>query len=75
MLWESQTHTGDTKSFQEALLIIVLATVQWIKIQRLDPESKGVLPCIPLQAGYRSKKPCFTQIWLHVSLLTTPSAS
>jgi hypothetical protein len=50
------------KAFQEAIFISMLAAAQWIHIQRLIPESKGVSPYIPLQAGYRSKKQGLTHM-------------
>jgi hypothetical protein len=43
----------DTKAFQKAIFIIVLAVAQQIHIQRLSPKNKGALPYIPLQAGYK----------------------
>jgi hypothetical protein len=61
----------DTKAFQEAIFISVLAVDQWIPIQRLSPENKGALPYIPLQAGYKSKKKGLTHIWLYTFLLAT----
>jgi hypothetical protein len=48
----------------------VLAVTQWIYIQRLSPENKGLSPNIPLQAGYRNKKQSLTHMWLHVVQLS-----
>jgi hypothetical protein len=62
MLQESHTETQDTKAFQQAVFISLLAVAQWIHIQRLSPEDKGVSPYIPLQAGYRSKSQGLTHI-------------
>jgi hypothetical protein len=48
LLWESRTETGDTKAFQEAIFISVLAAAQWFHIQRLSPKTKGsplIYPC------------------------------
>jgi hypothetical protein len=42
MLQESQVETWDTKAFQEAVFISVLAAAQLIHIQRLSPKNKGV---------------------------------
>jgi hypothetical protein len=36
---------------------------------KAEPENKGALPYIPLQAGYRSKKQALTHIWLQATLL------
>jgi hypothetical protein len=44
LLWKSGTETWDTKAFQEAIFISMLAVAQQIHIQRLSPESKGVSP-------------------------------
>jgi hypothetical protein len=71
VLWESRTQTRDTKAFQEAVFISVLAAAQQIHIQRLSPENKGVSPYIPLHADYGSKKQGLTHKWLHVTLLAT----
>jgi hypothetical protein len=71
MLWESQTETWDTKAFQETIFISIPAVAQQSNIQRLSPKYKGVLTCIPLQAGYRRKKQGLTHIQLHVTLLAT----
>jgi hypothetical protein len=77
LLRESRTETPDTKAFQDAVFISVLAAAQQIHIQRLSPKNKGALPYISLQAGYRSKKQGLTHIWLHTTLLATspPSAT
>jgi hypothetical protein len=69
MLQDIQTGKWNTKAFQEATFISVLAVTQWIPIQRLSLENKGALPYILLQAGYRSKKQSLTHIWLYASLL------
>jgi hypothetical protein len=71
MSQKSRTETRDTKVFQETLFIRMPAAAQWIHIQRLSLENKGVSPYIPSQAGYRSKKQDLTHIWLHVTLLAT----
>jgi hypothetical protein len=71
MLQESQTETWDTKAFQEAVFISLPAVAQWIHIQRLSPENKGVSSYIPLQIGYRSKKQGLIHTWLHVTVLAT----
>jgi hypothetical protein len=68
LLQESRLEKRDTKPFQEAIFISVLAVVQQIYIQRLSPENNRVLPYIPLQAGYNSKKQGLTQIRLHATL-------
>jgi hypothetical protein len=49
--------------------LAVLAQTQRTPVQRLSPKNKGVSPCIPLQAGYRSKKQSPTHLWLHVTSL------
>jgi hypothetical protein len=75
MLKDVQAGNQDTRAFQEAVFIRMPAVAQQIPIQRLSPEDKVVLPYIPLQAAYRSKKQSLTHIWLYVSLLaTSPSA-
>jgi hypothetical protein len=56
VLWDIQAGKWDSKPFQEAVFISVLAEDQWIPIQMLSPKNKGFLPYIPLQAGYRCKK-------------------
>jgi hypothetical protein len=61
--------TQDTKAFQEAIFISMPAAAQPILIQMLSPETKGVSPYIPLQAGCRNKKQGLTHIWLHSTLL------
>jgi hypothetical protein len=71
LLQDIQAGKWDIKAFQEAILISIPAVAQQILTQRLSPENKGVLPYIPLQAGYRSKKQSLTHIWLHASLLAT----
>jgi hypothetical protein len=71
MLQDIQAGKWDTKSFQEAIIIIILETAQRIPIQRLSIENKGALPYIPLKAGYRSKKQSLTYICLYASLLVT----
>jgi hypothetical protein len=75
ILCDIQAGKWDTKAFQEAIFISVLAVAQQIPIQRVSPENKGALSYIPLQAGYRRKKQCLTYMWLYASLLaTSPSA-
>jgi hypothetical protein len=56
LLWDIQAGKRDTKAFQEAIFISMLAAAQRIHIQRLSPKKKGALPSIPLQVGYRSEK-------------------
>jgi hypothetical protein len=64
MLLDIQAEKWDTKAFQEAISISMLAAAQQVPIQRLSPKNKGDLPYIHLQAGYRSKKQSLTHIWL-----------
>jgi hypothetical protein len=74
MLQETQTETGDTKDFQEAIFIRSPAVAQQIHIQRLSPKNKGVSLYIPLQAGYRSKKARFNPYmvaWNSIGQFTT----
>jgi hypothetical protein len=47
------TETGHQSS-REASLLGRLAVTQWTRVQRLSPENKGGLPCIPFRAGYRN---------------------
>jgi hypothetical protein len=47
---------GIPRQFSRKQCFIVPAQTQWTCVQRLSPESKGALPYIPLQAGYKSKK-------------------
>jgi hypothetical protein len=47
MLRNIQTGKRDTKAFQEAIFISVLAVAQQIHIQRLRPKNQWVLPYIP----------------------------
>jgi hypothetical protein len=56
LLQDIQAGKQDSKAFQDAMFISILATAQWIHIQRLSPKNKGAFLYIPLQAGYRSKK-------------------
>jgi hypothetical protein len=49
----------------------MLAQNQCTRVQRLSPKNKGVLPYIPLQAGYRGKRQGLTHMWLYVTLLAT----
>jgi hypothetical protein len=51
----------------------VPAQAQWTHVQRLSLENKGVSPCIPLLASYRSKNQGLIQIWLYLILLATSS--
>jgi hypothetical protein len=44
VLWGTWTETQDTKAFQEAIFISMSVAAQWIHIQRLSPENKGVSP-------------------------------
>jgi hypothetical protein len=70
LLWESRTETGDTKAFQEAIFISVLAAAQQIHIQSLSPENKGVLPYIPSRQVTEARKNLI-HIWLYTILLAT----
>jgi hypothetical protein len=63
--WDIQAGKGDIKAFQEAMFTSMPANV--------EPENKRVSPCIPLQAGYRSKNKGLIHIWLHATLLATSS--
>jgi hypothetical protein len=69
LLQESQAEIGTLRQFSRKQCCIVLAQTHQTRVQKLNPENKGVSPYIPLQAGYRSKKQSFTYIWLHVTLL------
>jgi hypothetical protein len=71
MLWDILEGKWDTKAFQKAIFIREPTVAQWIHIQRLSPENKGVSPYITLQASYRSKKQGLTLTWLHATLLAT----
>jgi hypothetical protein len=57
------------RQFSRKQHFIVPAQTEWSCVQRLSPENKEVSPCIPLQAGYRSKKQSSTHTWLHVTSL------
>jgi hypothetical protein len=59
---------GTLRLFRKEYL---LACCQRIQIQSLSHKNKGFSPYIPLRAGYRSKKPGVTHIWLHATLLAT----
>jgi hypothetical protein len=63
-----QTH-GTPRWICRKQHFIVPAQTQQTPVQRLSPESKGDLPYIPLQAGYRIKKQGLTHTWLHATLL------
>jgi hypothetical protein len=58
------------RQFSRKQHFIVPAQTEWSCVQRLSPENKEVSPCIPLQAGYRSKKQSSTHTWLHVTSLS-----
>jgi hypothetical protein len=60
---------GSLRQFSRKQRFIVPAQTQQTHVQRLSPENKGVSPCIPLQAAYRSKKQSSTHLWLHVTSL------
>jgi hypothetical protein len=55
MLWDVQAGKWDTKTFQEAIFISVLAAAQQIPIQSLSPENRAALSYIPLQAVYKAR--------------------
>jgi hypothetical protein len=54
VLRDIQAAKRDTRAFQEAMFIGMLAVTQWIHIQSLSPENKEALPYVPLQADYRN---------------------
>jgi hypothetical protein len=68
MLWESQAEKWDTEAVYRKQCFIVPAQTQWTCVQRLSPENEEILPYIPLQAGYKSKKQDLIQIWLYTIL-------
>jgi hypothetical protein len=68
--WIFKQRNGTPRLFWKQYLLACQRDSQ-IPIQRLSPENKRVLPYIPLQAGYRSKKQGLTHIWLYTSLLVT----
>jgi hypothetical protein len=59
MLQESQVETWDTKAFQEAVFISVLAAAQLIHIQRLSPKNKGVSLLYMLASRLQKQKARF----------------
>jgi hypothetical protein len=61
----------DSEANSRKQRFIVPAQTQRTQVQRLSPKSKGVLPYIPLQAGYRSKKQGLIHTWLYLILLAT----
>jgi hypothetical protein len=73
MLWDIQAVKWNTKAFQKAIFISVLAGAQRISIQKLSFKNKGALPCTLLQLGYRSKKQSLTHICcIHLYWLLRP---
>jgi hypothetical protein len=72
MLWGFASWDTGFEAISRKQCFIVPAQTQCTHVQRLSPRTKGsLLPYIPLQAGYRSKKQGIIHIWLYLILLAT----